>query len=107
MSAIATEFTHSQPSSDVRVSSPLAHGRNPVMLCDDVKRVMYFFLDGTLGDARRRTIEIHLHDCPDCDVRITVHRKMRNFLRRRLSPVAAPESLRIRLTQSLRAVPAD
>ncbi len=77
------------------------------MLCDDVKRVMYFFLDGSLGDSRRQTIEIHLHDCPDCDVRITVHRKLRSFLRKRLSPVAAPDTLRIRLSQSLRTLAAE
>lgn len=77
------------------------------MLCDDVKRVMYFFLDGSLGDSKRQTIEIHLHDCPDCEVRIIVHRKLRSFLRKRLSPITAPDTLRIRLSQSLRTVAAD
>jgi mycothiol system anti-sigma-R factor len=102
MSSIQTEFTNLQRSSEERVSSPLAHGRKAVMLCDDVKRVIYFFLDGSLGDNRRQTIELHLHDCPDCEVRVTVHRKMRSFFRKRLSPVSAPETLRIRLSQSLR-----
>ena len=77
------------------------------MLCDDVKRVVYFFLDGSLGDQKQHELVIHLDDCPDCEIRITVQRKLRSFIRRRLSPVSAPETLRIRLSQSLRAVPAE
>ena len=77
------------------------------MLCDDVKRVVYFFLDGSLGESRKQAFEIHLKDCPDCDVRITVHRNLRSFFKRRLSRVSAPETLRVRLTQSLRTVPAE
>ena len=73
------------------------------MLCDDVKRVIYFFLDGSLGDQKRQTIEIHLHECPDCATRVTIHRRLRGFFRKRLSPVTAPETLRIRVVQSLRA----
>jgi mycothiol system anti-sigma-R factor len=107
MSSITTEFTNLQPSSIERAPSPLAHGRKEVMLCDEVKRVMYFFLDGSLGDSKRQTVEIHLHDCPDCEVRITVHRKLRSFLRRRLSPKPAPDTLRIRLSQSLRTATAE
>jgi len=77
------------------------------MLCDDVKRVMYFFLDGSLGDSKRQNVEIHLHDCPDCEVHIIVHRKMRSFLRKRLSPLSAPDTLRVRVTQSLRMLAAE
>lgn len=77
------------------------------MLCDDVKRVMYFFLDGSLGDHKKHAVEIHVSNCPDCEIRIIVQRKLRSFVRRRLAPVAAPETLRIRLTQSLRALPAE
>jgi len=77
------------------------------MLCDDVKRVVYFFLDGSLGHQKQHAFEIHLVNCPDCEIRIIVHRKLRSFVRRRLSPVAAPETLRVRLTQSLRSMPAD
>lgn len=73
------------------------------MLCDDVKRVIYFFLDGSLGDSKRQSIEIHLHDCPDCETRVTIHRRLRGFFRSRLVPVSAPETLRVRVVQSLRA----
>lgn len=77
------------------------------MLCDDVKRVVYFFLDGSLGHQKQHAFEIHLINCPDCEIRITIQRKLRSFVRQRLSPVAAPETLRIRLTQSLRMPLAD
>ena len=73
------------------------------MLCGDVKRVLYFFLDGSVSDQKRQTIEIHLHDCPDCETRVTIHRRLRGFLRKRLTPLAAPETLRVRVVQSLRA----
>ena len=77
------------------------------MLCDDVKRVVYFFLDGSLGHQKQHAFEIHLSNCPDCEIRIVVQRKLRSFVRRRLTPVAAPETLRIKLTRSLRTVTVD
>jgi mycothiol system anti-sigma-R factor len=77
------------------------------MLCNDVKRVIYFFLDGSLGSSKKQALEIHLHDCPDCEVRITVHRKLRSFVRQRLGRVSAPETLRVRVSQSLRTATAE
>jgi anti-sigma factor (TIGR02949 family) len=74
------------------------------MHCDDVKRVLYFFLDGSLSEQKRQHLEIHLSTCPDCSTRVTIHRRLRGFLRSRLAPIAAPEALRIRVVQSLRAV---
>lgn len=80
------------------------HGRkNAAMLCDDVKRVLYFFLDGSLGEQKRQHLEIHLSTCADCETRVTIHRRLRGFLRRRLVPMSAPETLRVRVVQSLRA----
>lgn len=73
------------------------------MLCDDVKRSAYFFLDGSLAEDNRRDFESHLRDCTDCDARVTIHRRLRRFLRERLSPMVAPDSLRLRVAQSLRA----
>lgn len=76
------------------------------MLCDDVKRVVYFFLDGSLSSHKHRDIEIHLSNCPDCEIRVVVQRRLRSFVRKRLSRVAAPDTLRIRLSHSLRTAPA-
>lgn len=72
------------------------------MLCDEYKRVVYFFLDGSLGERKVLELETHLKLCHDCEERTTIQRKLRNFIRRRLSPVSAPEHLKVRLVQSLR-----
>jgi anti-sigma factor (TIGR02949 family) len=71
------------------------------MLCDDVKRVVYFFLDGSMGDRKQNEFRSHLHDCPDCETRTAAHRKLREFVRNRLRPIGAPEHLKIRLSASL------
>ena len=77
------------------------------MLCDDVKRAVYFFLDGTLNESRQQELRIHLTLCPDCDHRTAIHKRLRNFVRRRLSPVSAPDHLKKRLERSLRAFAAE
>jgi mycothiol system anti-sigma-R factor len=82
----------------------MSNGReNAAMLCDDVKRVIYFFLDDSLGEQKRSSFEIHLINCPDCEIRVVIQRRLRGFLRKRLTPIAAPETLRVRVVQSLRA----
>jgi len=73
------------------------------MGCDDVKRVLYFFLDGTLGDKRRGDVNQHLNLCPECERRSRVHRRLRDFVRKRLGKVEAPVRFKTRLTRSLRA----
>ncbi len=73
------------------------------MVCDEVKRVAYFFLDGTLAETRRSAISSHLDLCPECKARTTFHLLVRIFVQKRLSHVAAPPRLKQRLTRSLRA----
>ena len=73
------------------------------MLCREVKRVAYFFLDGTLNAKQKRDFSKHLKLCPDCEKRTTIHRRIRNFFRKRLARLTAPRSLKQRLTRSLRA----
>lgn len=73
------------------------------MLCDDVKRVIYFFLDDSLGDSKKQHFEIHISNCPDCTVRIVIQRRLRGFIRKRLAGLHAPENLRVRVVQSLRS----
>ncbi len=77
------------------------------MLCDDVKRAVYFFLDGSLNEPRQQELRIHLTLCPDCEHRTTIHSRLRSFVRRRLSPVSAPDHLKRRLQRSLRAFAAE
>jgi mycothiol system anti-sigma-R factor len=74
------------------------------MLCHDVKRVVYFFLDGTLDEGRLNDFQHHLDICADCEARTIVHRRIRVFLRKRLTPLNAPDHLKQRLMRSLRAV---
>lgn len=74
------------------------------MLCDDVRRVMYFFLDGALADGKQKDLSSHLSRCPECDQRISVQRRLRTFVRQRLSPVNAPERLKLRVSRALRAI---
>jgi mycothiol system anti-sigma-R factor len=74
------------------------------MICDEVKRFAYFFLDGTLGKNRQKAIRKHLGLCPDCEARTTIHKRIRLFLKKRLARLTAPPTLRQRLTRTLRAV---
>ena len=73
------------------------------MICDEVKRFAYFFLDGTLGKNRQKAISKHLGLCPDCEARTTIHRRIRLFLKKRLARLTAPSRLRQRLSRTLRA----
>ena len=73
------------------------------MLCRKLERVAYFFLDGTLDAKQKRIFSKHLKLCPECEQRTTIHRRIRNFLKKRLAPLVAPARLKQRLTRSLRA----
>lgn len=77
------------------------------MGCDDVPRVVYFYLDGTLAAKQRGDFADHLSLCPECEARMQFHRRLREFIRRRLTPVEAPNHLKIRLSRSLRAFSAE
>jgi mycothiol system anti-sigma-R factor len=77
------------------------------MLCNDVRRVVYFFLDGSLADKKQQDFATHLDGCPDCERRTRLHRKLREFVVRRLTADRAPDRLRNRLTRSIRAFRAE
>ena len=72
------------------------------MLCDDVRRVVYFFLDGSLGQRKLVEFETHIQICHDCEARTAIQRKLRDFVRKRLTRFAAPDRLKVRVVQSLR-----
>jgi mycothiol system anti-sigma-R factor len=74
------------------------------MICDDVKRVAYFFLDGKLGETKQNDFKTHVSICPDCEQRVSIHRRLRNFISKRLSRDSAPQRLRQRLSRSFRAL---
>ncbi|HKO01604.1 MAG TPA: zf-HC2 domain-containing protein [Thermoanaerobaculia bacterium] len=73
------------------------------MLCNDVKRVVYFFLDGQLGEKKQQDVNGHLSLCPECEQRANVARKLRTFVQKRIARVGAPDHLKTRLQRSIRA----
>jgi anti-sigma factor (TIGR02949 family) len=73
------------------------------MLCRDIQRVVYFFLDGSLGEQKKQDYSSHLKLCPDCEARTKFHGRIRNFVQSRLARITAPERLKMRLARSLRA----
>jgi anti-sigma factor RsiW len=79
------------------------------MLCRDVKRAVYFFLDGALADPTQRDFNSHLSLCPECEARTAFHRRLRTFLQKRLERInaTAPARLKTRLTRSIRAFGAE
>lgn len=77
------------------------------MVCDDVKRVLYFFLDGTLGDTKKRDFDSHVNLCPECERRMRIQRRLREFVTHRLARMSAPDHLKTRITRSVRAFRAE
>jgi len=77
------------------------------MICDDVKRVAYFFLDGNLGERKQTDFKTHMSLCPDCEQRVSIHRRLRVFIVNRLGRDSAPQRLRQRLTRSFRALTSE
>jgi mycothiol system anti-sigma-R factor len=73
------------------------------MLCDDVRRAVYFFLDGSLAETKQHDFKTHLGLCPDCETRTKVQVRIRRFVLTRLTPQPAPERLKTRLVRSIRA----
>jgi len=74
------------------------------MGCDDVRRVIYFFLDDSLGESRKQDVGKHLNICPECGQRARISKRIREFFRRRIERVSAPERFKTRLTRSIRAI---
>ena len=73
------------------------------MLCDDVKRTVYFFLDGSLAETKQHDFKMHLGLCPDCETRTKAQGRIRRFVLKRLVAQPAPERLKTRLVRSIRA----
>jgi mycothiol system anti-sigma-R factor len=77
------------------------------MICDDVKRVAYFFLDGKLGESKQNDFNSHVSICPDCEQRVSIHRRLRMLICNRFSRDSAPQRLRQRLSRSFRALTSE
>ena len=77
------------------------------MLCNEVKRMVYFFLDGSLGGSKEQDFNSHLSLCPECEARTRVHKRLRSFIEKRLGCDSAPDRLKQRLVRSFRAAKAE
>ena len=72
------------------------------MVCDEIRRIAYFYLDGAVGSDKAARLESHVRRCDDCGARLEIHRRVREFVRLKLSPLQAPERLRERVQQACR-----
>ena len=77
------------------------------MGCNDVQRVIYFFLDDSLGETKKQDVGKHLKVCPDCGQRMRISKRIREFFQRRIQRISAPERFKTRLTRSIRAIRVD
>lgn len=77
------------------------------MLCDDVRRVVYFYLDGSLGDQKQQDLRKHVHLCPDCEQRLRLQTRLRTFVITHLTRETTPKRLYNRLSRSIRAFRAE
>lgn len=67
------------------------------MYCGDIKHLVYFFLDGTVGQVKADEFRSHLDACEGCRSYVSVEERLRRFLRSRLRPCCAPDGLRERI----------
>lgn len=70
------------------------------MICDEVKRAAYDFLDGAIDNTRQYLVK-HLDECAECGNRVMIHRRIRNFIKSRLKISAAPTGLVGKIRESL------
>ena len=77
------------------------------MRCDDVRRTVYLFLEGSLDETTQTDFTSHIGLCPDCDTRTKVQQRLRVFIVTRLRPESAPERLKQRLARTFRAMKAE
>jgi len=77
------------------------------MRCDDVRRTVYLFLDGSLDEPTQVDFTAHIRICIPCDTRTRVQQRIRVFIMKRLRrPDSAPERLKQRLVRTFRAMKA-
>jgi anti-sigma factor (TIGR02949 family) len=72
------------------------------MICNEIRRLAYFYLDGTVGREKTALMESHFERCPECGTRLTIHRRLREAIRIHFGPVHAPQRLRERVQQACR-----
>ena len=74
------------------------------MLCSEVRRTIYLFFEGSLGEKRQVDFKTHLSICADCETRTQIQIRLRKFVLAHLSPQPAPDHLKTRLVRTFRAL---
>ena len=70
------------------------------MDCEETHEHLHLLLDGELGGFRRRSVVRHLNGCSPCADEMTFEYEFRQVVARKCRE-DAPDSLRIRIEQSL------
>lgn len=70
--------------------------------CQQAVAELYSYLDGTLTVERLTHIEAHLNDCGDCYEAFDFEAELKMVISRRCGTEEVPETLRIRILESLR-----
>jgi anti-sigma factor (TIGR02949 family) len=72
------------------------------VICDEIRRLAYFYLDGTVSSAKAASLESHVVHCPECGARLAINRRVREVVQLSLRPLQAPERLRVRVQKVCR-----
>ena len=59
----------------------------PMMTCGDVGKLLQFYLDGELDDARSARLVTHLDDCRRCGLEADTYRRIKHSLAQHQNPV--------------------
>ncbi|MGB2757589.1 MAG: mycothiol system anti-sigma-R factor [Acidimicrobiia bacterium] len=70
------------------------------MDCEETNEHLQLLLDGELGSFRHRSVVRHLKSCPPCSEEVSFEYEFRQVIARKCAE-EAPESLRLRIEQSL------
>lgn len=76
------------------------------MICQELDRLLYPYLDGEFQPEERMDVEAHLAECTDCAQQVEAEKQMREALRRAarhsVQSARAPASLRLGVEAGLR-----
>lgn len=71
------------------------------MICSDIRKYVYVYLDGEFNAADQASFEDHVGQCADCQMLVRQERNFHNILRSKLQIAPAPDYLRRRIEYQL------
>ena len=78
------------------------HDHTATAACEEAVAELYSYLDGALTVERLAVIETHLQSCGDCYEAYDFEAELKMVISRRCTAEDVPETLRIRIMESLR-----